>query len=250
MIPLYSLYTPSHRELKERFFMPTVPSDVDLRLTYFENEGEGWIHDPSFCRSIVRKCEIIVNAIRENWGKVFIWSDVDIQFFAPLSRWAPIATRDLDMVFQIDAPGPCLCTGFFFCRGNEDTLQVWEEALRFVSQPGTTEHEQFFMRNHLWYGHHPVRWGHLPPAFVGGGTFTGKCWDPGGDFPVPRGMVIHHANFTAGPKFKVMQFEFVLDKIARGDLISMEEACARLSNNRTRIIDPVESSPGHVVSGG
>jgi hypothetical protein len=243
MIPLYSLYTPSHREIKERFFVPTVPADVDLRLTYFENEGEGWIHDPSFCRAIIRKCEIIVDAIRENWGKVFVWSDVDTQFFGPLTESVLHHTRELDLVFQIDAPGPCLCDGFFFCRGNEETLRLWEETLQFVREPDSRGDDQFFVRNQLWYGNRKVRWGHLPPAFIGGGTFTGQCWDPGGDFPVPRGMVMHHANFTAGPKFKVMQFEFVLGKIARGDLISLEEASQRLSNNHT-CITPSEPSSG------
>ena len=40
MIPLYTLYTPSHRELKERYFTPTIPADVAPHIGYLENEGE------------------------------------------------------------------------------------------------------------------------------------------------------------------------------------------------------------------
>lgn len=232
MIPLYSLYTPSHRQLLEQYFQPTLPPDVEPHIIYFENEGEGWIQDASFVRAIVRKCEVIIQAIRENWGEVFLWSDVDAQFFGPMTEWAERATRELDLVFQIDAPGPCLCAGFFFCRGNDETLRLWQEALDFVRLPGSVGDDQFYVRHQLWYGKRAVRWGHLPPAFIGGGTFTGKCWDPGGDFPVPQGVVAHHANFTAGPKFKVMQCEFVRAKMAKGDLITMEDACKLLGDRR------------------
>ena len=232
MIPLYSLYTPSHRQLMEQYFTPSLPSDVEPRVFYFENEGEGWIQDASFVRAIVRKCEVIIQAIRENWGEVFIWSDVDAQFFGPQTEWVERTTRELDLVFQIDAPGPCLCAGFFFCRGNDETLRLWQEALDFVRLPGSVGDDQFYVRHQLWYGKRAVRWGHLPPAFIGGGTFTGKCWDPGGDFPVPQGVVAHHANFTAGPKFKVMQCDFVREKMAKGDLITMEDACKLLGDRR------------------
>lgn len=232
MIPLYTLYTPSHRQLLEQYFQPSLPSDVEPHLVYFENEGEGWIHDPSFCRAIIRKCETIVGAIRAHWGEVFIWSDVDVQFFGPMTEWVQRTTRDLDLVFQVDAPGPCLCSGFFFCRGNDDTLRLWEDALAFVRTADSRGDEQFYIRNQLWYGKRPVRWGHLPPAFIGGGTFTGKCWDPGGDFPVPQGLAMHHANWTAGPKFKVQQCDFVRAKMAKGDLITMEDACERLGGGR------------------
>ena len=243
MIPLYSLYTPSHRQLQEQYFTPSLPPDVEPHLVYFENEGEGWIQDPSFCRAIVRKCEVIIGAIRENWGRTFIWSDVDAQFFGPMTEWVERTTRDLDLVFQVDAPGPCLCAGFFFCRGNDETLRLWEEALDFVQLPGSVGDDQLYVRNQLWSGQRRVRWGHLPPAFIGGGTFTGKCWDPGGDFPVPQGLAVHHANWTAGPKFKIMQCEFVRAKIAQGDLITMEDACARLDGGRGKI-RPRDSSPG------
>ena len=244
MIPLYTLYTPSHRQLKEQFFTPTLPPDVEPHIKYLENEGEGWIHDPSFCRAIIRKCEIIVGAIREHWGQPFIWSDVDAQFFGPLTEWVQRATRDLDLVFQIDAPGPCLCSGFFFCRGNDETLRLWEDALAFVRMPEARGDEQFFIRNQLWYGQRRVRWGHLPPAFIGGGTFTAKGWEPGSDFPVPQGLAVHHANWTVGPKSKIQQCEFVLGKRAKGDLISMEDACNRLGGREKFPFDvaPIHSS--------
>jgi hypothetical protein len=227
MIPLYSLYTPSHRVLKERFFEPSVPKDVELRLHYFENEGDGFICSPSFQRAVVRKVEVILQAIRENWGEVFIWSDVDAQFFAPISEWVTEATRDLDLVFQVDAPGPALCDGFFFCRGNQDTLRLWQETLDFVQQPENRGDDQQYVRQALWNGRR-MRWGHLPPTFIGGGTFTAQLWEPGREFPVPEATVMHHANFTCGVPNKVRQCDYVLEKVRQRDLLPLTEAYQRL----------------------
>src|SRR5260370_844629 len=172
MIPLYSLYTPSHRILKERFFEPTVPNDVELRLKYYENDGEGAIGSESFRRAVVKKVEVIVAAIQETWGEIFIWSDIDVQFFAPLGEWAIAATRQLDIVFQIDAPGPSLCNGFFFCRSNDDTLRLWEDTLQLMNEADDRAYDQECLRAILWGGRR-MRWGHLPPLSIGGGTFTG-----------------------------------------------------------------------------
>jgi len=223
MIPLYSLYTPSHRILKERFFEPTLPDDVELRLQYYENDGNGFIGGASFQRAIVRKVEVILEAIRENWGRIFIWSDVDVQFFAPIRDWAIAATHELDMAFQIDAPGPSLCAGFFFCRGNEDTLRLWQDTLELTLHSNRGENDQDHLRAILWNGRR-LRWGHLPPVFIGGGTFTRKLWKPGDEFPVPESVVAHHANFTCGVPNKIRQCEYVLNKLQRNDVIPVERA--------------------------
>jgi hypothetical protein len=227
MIPLYSCYTPSHRVLKERFFEPTIPADVELRLHFHDTEGDGHILSPSWCRGVEWKVETILGAIRENWGRVFIWSDVDAQFFGPLCAWAEAATRDFDIVFQVDAPGPALCNGFFFCRGNEETLRLWEETRAALREPVYQGNDQSYMRETLWAGRR-MRWGHLPPLFIGGGTFTGVDWEEGRELLVPKGLLVHHANYTSGVPNKIRQCELVLKKIERGEFISMDDAYARL----------------------
>ena len=223
MIPLYSLYTPSHQVLKERFFEPSLPNDVELRLHYFENEGDGLIGGPSFHRAVLRKVEVILGAIRENWGRVFVWSDIDVQFFAPLHDWVMAATHECDIVFQIDAPGPSLCDGFFFCRGNEDTLRLWQDTLDIMTATNSWD-DQAHVRAILWNGR-PMRWGHLPPVFFGAGTSAGQLWEPGLEFPVPENVIAHHANFTCGVPNKIRQCEYVLDQLRSRRVISLEAAC-------------------------
>jgi hypothetical protein len=86
MIPLYSLFTPSHRVLKENYFMPTLPPDVELHLRYVESEGAGLIQDASWRRAIIWKVELILEALERHAGDVFAYTDVDVQFFGSFAE--------------------------------------------------------------------------------------------------------------------------------------------------------------------
>lgn len=226
MITLHSLYTPSHAVLKERYFVPTLPKEFDLRLHYFENPGAGVIHDPSFCRAIVRKVEVILQAIEENWGGMFVWCDVDTQFFRPFGEIARSCADRFDIAFQVDAPGPALCDGLFVCRANEHTRWLWRETLEFVRTPESLGDDQLRVRQ-LLAPPAPMRVGFLPPTFMGGGTLTGEAWKPGRDLPVTEGIVAHHANFTCGVANKIAQCELVRRKAAAGDFMPYQTACER-----------------------
>jgi hypothetical protein len=226
MMRLYSLYTPSHAVLKERFFVPSIPKDFDLRLYHFNNPGAGMIHDESFCRAIIRKVEIILKGIEENWNGIFAWCDVDTQFFGSCLEIMLKCVENHDIAFQIDGPGPALCDGLFVCRANEKTRWLWTETLKFVRTRESRGDDQLCVRELLAIPDR-LRVGFLPPTFMGGGTFTGKLWRPGDPLLVPAGIVLHHANFTCGVRNKIAQCELVRQKIAARDFISYQDACER-----------------------
>lgn len=221
-MPLYSLYTPSHEQLECEYFTPSVPEDMEPRLFYFDNPGAGGIHDPSFCRAIIWKIEIILQAVHENRGEVFVWSDIDVQFFRPFAKLASQLTADL--AFQVDAPGPALCSGFFFCRASERTQRLWENVLEFVRTPASRGDDQLRVRE-LVRESSALQVDYLSPNFIGGGTFTGKVWVPGVDLCVPEGIIMHHANFTCGVPNKIAQCNLVRRKVADRHFVSFREAC-------------------------
>lgn len=226
MITLYSMFTPSHRVLKERFFEPTVPPDLQLDLRFFENEGAGTIQDASWRRAILWKVDLILEAIETHWGGIFVFSDVDVQFFGSFAGWIDRTTAQHDLVFQTDAPGPALCTGFFFCRGNEHTRATWQRVRERVRVTEAREDDQASLRKIVWQMPN-LRWTCLPPIFCGGGTLTGQQWAPGSELPIPQGVLMHHANFTCGVKNKVLQCEHVRERIAAGKFVSQAEAYER-----------------------
>jgi hypothetical protein len=225
MIPLYSLWTPSHRVLKEKYFEPTLPADVELHLRYVESEGAGFIQDESWRRAIIWKVELIIEATARH--DVFAYSDIDVQFFGSFEEWFHRALARHDLVFQADAPGPALCAGFFFCRSTETTRRFWRLVLEQIRVTEAREDDQTVARR-LVNQMRDLRHTCLPPVFYGGGTFTARVWSPGDPLLLPDGLLMHHANFTLGVANKVKQLDYVRELIQKGEFLPLAEACRRV----------------------
>jgi hypothetical protein len=129
-----------------------------------------------------------------------------------------------NLVFQPDAPGPALCAGFFFCRSNEATRALWQQVLQQVRATEAREDDQSVARR-LVRQIHGLRYGCLPPVFYGGGTMTGRLWNPGDKLLLPRGLLMHHANFTLGVGNKIRQLDHVRALVQNDDFIPLAEAC-------------------------
>jgi hypothetical protein len=150
---------------------------------------------------------------------------VDAQFFAPVSEWVEPALADCDIAFQIDAPGLALCNGFFFCRGTEGTLRLWQRTLECLRPPQNAGDDQVLVRRFV-HDTPGLRWGLLPVAFCGGGTLRAHCWNSGDELPIPANAVMHHANWTIGIANKIAMCELVREKRSRGDVVPEAEAMA------------------------
>lgn len=216
---LYALYTPSHEILKDQFFLPSIQDDFEVVLDFCEQTcptaefmSNGWT------QTTMRKVDFIIQAIHENWGEIFIFSDVDIQFFAPIQESIVRLMEDKDIVMQRNNPEGVLCTGFFACRGNERTLQLWTDVKKTMQKQQLNSDQisfnQCIKRRHKKnpYG---VAWGYLPHTFFGGGTLTGTLWLPGNTLPVPHNIVMHHANWTKGIKNKIAQLNYVRGEVRK-----------------------------------
>lgn len=214
---LYALYTPSHEVLKDRFFLPSIQDDFEIVLEFCEQtcpsakfKSKGWT------KTTIRKVDLIIRAIKENWGSVFIFSDVDIQFFCPIQNTILMYMTDKDMVIQKNNPSGVLCSGFFACRGNEKTLRLWEDVKRKMEQDDSDSDQislnRCIKRNSKKnpYG---IAWDYLPDTFFGGGTLTGYLWKPGMSLFIPHDIMIHHANWTNGVKNKIAQLVYVRDEV-------------------------------------
>lgn len=218
-IKLYALYTPSHEVLKDQFFLPSIQDDFDIVVEFCEQTcptagfmSEGWT------QTTMRKVDLIIQAIHANWGKIFIFSDVDIQFFAPIESAILMLMEDKDIMMQRNNPDGVLCTGFFACRGNEKTLRLWTDVKKTMQAKKLQSDQISFnqcIKRRSKKNPYAVAWDYLPDAFFGGGTLTGNFWTPGKTLPIPHNIMMHHANWTKGIKNKIAQLVYVQNEVRK-----------------------------------
>ncbi len=249
-LKLYCLCSVSHRPLAEQWFLPSLKDPYLLQLDSDPSAGTGNYKDSSWNRAIHKKVSLILRALRENPGEVFLFSDVDIQFFRKTEPWVLTLMARCDLAVLQDSPQGTLGTGFFACRSNAKTIRLWrdvqmemalfpekhdQEALndlwfrraraplrilwkivsflsRFVWLQGPMRSLLLFLKPHLGssYG---VRLRYFPPSFFSPGIQTEKIWAKGDRLGVPGDIVLHHANWTCGIENKISQLELVRDRV-------------------------------------
>jgi len=207
-INLYSFYTPSHAVLKDDWFLPSIKDNFNVITAFAEQScPTGVYHDPGFQETVLKKVDIIVDAIKENRGKIIIYADIDIQFFEPIQELIEHALKDNDMVVQRDSPKGLICSGFFACRCNNQSLAVWEHVKELMMNESYDD--QNALNRVLKRHERDIRWDYLPVTFFSTGTLAGTGWIPGKTLDIPEGIVLHHANWTKGVANKCALLEYV-----------------------------------------
>ena len=253
---LYCFYTAAYQDLFDRWFAPSAALEYDLGVhrdpdaLAVDYKQNGWLP------IVRRKVDFILKAVSENRHRPFVFSDPDVQFFGPTRTPLLRSIGNRDLVFQKDAPGlGAVCTGFFVCRGNERTLRFWS-AVRESMDGSEDRDDQDCARALLletlpsWFtgraarsdrprspaawlsqrrlNPFALRWGCLPSAFLGGGTLTGRLWQPGMTLPIPDPVLMHHANYTVGLQNKVAQLRYVREVVTANLSSPNRGACSQL----------------------
>jgi len=209
---LVAVYTGSHERLVNDWFLPSLQDDYELQLHRCDVRGTGSFRAPDWTAAVQHKCRRIVEAIRDNPGEVIVYSDVDVQFFAPTRERILDAMYGRDIACQLDAPNGQACTGFFAVRANEATLALWREVERCIPREGRDQ-PAF---NRLLRASGAIRFGYLPLEFFGAGTFHRRKWRPGNRLYVPAQPVMFHANWTVGVDNKLQLLREARRIAARG----------------------------------
>ena len=220
---LYTLYTKTHERLIENWFLPTLPDEFELQLVKGVSTG-GNFRTINFKNAVIEKCDMIIAAIQENSGKAFVYADCDIQFFKPMMAFLEEQSQHYDFVCQRDDPWGNVCSGFFVARGSERVLRLWKRVRQCTMREG--QDQIAFNRNlgksmrvgdHMFRVFNRCSYAFLPDAFFGGGTLSGKLWTPGMALPIPKDIVLHHANWTVGVDNKIAQLQYVRDVVNSWD---------------------------------
>jgi MoaA/NifB/PqqE/SkfB family radical SAM enzyme len=202
-VKLVAVYTPSHERLLDEWFRPSMQDDYELLLHRLDAGSGGGYRTPDWTAAVLQKSRCIIDAIRNNLGEIIVYSDVDVQFFAPTREHIRNAMYDRDIACQLDAPNGQLCTGFFAVRANDATLALWQEVERCVAREGRDQ-SAF---NRIVRARDDIRIGCLPLEFFGAGTFYRRKWRPGDRLYVHPRRVMFHANWTVGIENKLKLME-------------------------------------------
>lgn len=210
---LYTIYSPSHEVLYTDWFLPSLQDDFEVVVKKIDQIG-----DPNNFKSnewgatMLAKVDLILDAIKEEWGGFFIYSDVDIQFFKSYRDVVEPLMEGKDILFQKDNPQGTKCAGFFVCRANETTLALWQNVKKYMIDRRMNCDQTAL--NAVLPGSR-ANWGFLPQEFFGGGTFNNHHWGPGEKLPIPAGAIMHHANYTIGIEHKIAQLHYVRDIVLK-----------------------------------
>lgn len=213
MLTTLTVLTDSHRELYEEHFLKSLPSDVDLRVRSMELAGTGAYGSSQWQRGVVEKLHFALAYADENEGTVFVFSDVDIQFFAGFSMDLlrdAFEKSGCDVLFQRESANEQVSdvnTGFYIARSTAAFRDLLREAVA-ICEGQAVANDQVAVNAILSSGACSVRWGHLGL----------RHYSRTHGFPPPRDIVMHHATMTKSVAEKVAQLHAIRAYIEGGRL--------------------------------
>src|ERR1035437_51974 len=202
---IYAICTPSHQQLRDEWFLPTMLDDFEINILNVTIEGNGTYREPDFMLAVRRKASMLKLAIEHNWGRSFLVCDMDIQFFSPVKDRLLALQGDLDVLAQDDGPSG-LCAGFYVMRANNRTKDLVRVLIQdLAANPLASEQPTFNAASRV----SGASTGRLPEGFFTPGTRSAKRWQPGMEIEIPDPIWMHHANWTVGVQNKVEQLRVV-----------------------------------------
>lgn len=196
---LYTYCTESHVRCLNEFFLPSLDSigwDYDdIEVLTAPQDGEGGYFDDGFGMNIIIKLKLVLNAMKQNRGKLFLYSDVDVQFFKPFYQDIKDRLEEYDIVGQNNSEQ--LSGGFFACRVTEKIEDLFTKMNKDIYRFSHVNWDQ----GALHYFRRLVKWQLLPPEYFSYQK-EGKIWE-GEKISIPNNIVMHHANWVVGVDSKI-----------------------------------------------
>jgi hypothetical protein len=219
-VDVFALCTPSHQGLLEGWFLRTLPGECRANVYFVDAEpmppATGQWH-----RVVGRKFDVLERAFAETApDTVFVMSDVDVRFYRPFAAELLARMRGKDILFQNNWPGAPfraehLCSGFMAVRNNSAARTFFQTARRLLELEDRPEvGDQFACIEALRASSGTLCVGVLPDTYWVPPR-TGAQWEPGQPLEPPAGLVLHHANRSAGPDRKALQLQAVEEVLAQ-----------------------------------
>lgn len=233
---LYTVFTESHRGFFENYFFKTLPFEprLELKVLFRPQIGNGEYLNKGWNDTMAYKVDCFIQAAYEvKNGEYFMFSDPDIQFFAPFYDDLMSHLDGYDAVFQDDSFGG-INTGFFVMKSTPNTRAFLNTVKSNLKKFNCEQHCFNSLVQHFKdLPKIEFKWKKLPIKYW---TYGHKCiqpdptvekytsWDGETDFDIPENILIHHANWTKNFNNKTKLLDLVREKY----------------NNRKKVIDLFE----------
>lgn len=215
---LYTFYTPSHEELMTKYFLPSLSDnyDFDIMIKKFPQTCAGgeFMHN-GWMDTMIQKVEYHIQACVENYNSMFVYSDCDVQFLNNKNVINTLLEElgDYDIACQNDVQPyfdrTTYCAGFFICRGNNKTINLFTNTLEDMKKRFPSMHDQDALNKNLGIVKHKI----LSNKFYTHAQSVKKLWESENDiFTIPDNIMVHHANWTHGVKNKIKLLNIVKEQ--------------------------------------
>lgn len=201
---LYTIYTPSHKILYDNYFKKTLPNEFELiSMEIPQYCPTGSFYKDGWSETCFEKVKFFIKACEENRNEIFIFSDVDVQFFGEIKKTLIEELGDFDIACQNDT-GMYYCSGFFICRSNDRTMKMFKSMMdNYNKEDQTSLNENI----------HLCKSKFLSSKFFTIAHITHNVWK-GEDVEIPKYILMHHANWTEGIENKIKLLNMVKNKMS------------------------------------
>jgi len=213
---LYTVFTESHMELFQNYFIKSLPFDprLELRVLFKEQLCNAEFRTKGWRETMYYKVRCFIQAAKETTdGEYFIFSDPDIQFFRPFYDDIMKQVEGYDAAFQNDYGGG-VNTGFFIMKSTSKTRAF----LNTVEGNLENFPEEQVCFNHLIsnfsnpdYNKITFKTKMLSENYWTYGA-NYAAWDGNSKFTLPKDIVMHHGNWTKSFAEKKQLLNIVREK--------------------------------------
>jgi len=216
-IKLYCFYTPQFQSIYERYFLPSIQDSLTVVCKEFPQDcPTSLFKSPGWEKTMLHKLEFLIEAIQENWNRVFLYSDIDLIFLKPALETILFHLQGRDFVIQQGWPSTGICAGFFAMRGNERTLK-WFSQAHDLFQKGICSDDQTALQLALRkFLTNDLSWTFLPSEQFSNGRKVLKnilenrgMYSKDSEISLDPSIVLFHANCCLGLENKTHFLEKV-----------------------------------------
>lgn len=185
---LYAYYTEEMSQLKDYFFN-SIKDDWDINIEKWDSfDGNSNFGSEQFRLITTKKLYFLLEKIKENIGRIIIYSDVDIQFFRSCNNIILDLIDGNDLLFQSENvnSNKVINSGFIVIRCNENTLKMFKECSEMrIDQNVSSFFDQTILQYYITINSY-IKWNVLPIEFYN------RCFG----VAIPQNIVLHHATCT------------------------------------------------------